>query len=179
MDKPEGIGEAEKWERLMASIRKAAHILNKDLDATGWPDYLNWKVASDMNEKLWAQVYAKRRKKMDNPGIEKSESHKAARLELIKLKTDIEKVAPELESIYREAIEAAIGQAEQCNIRDAFRSYSFARDTSDLIGRRILTDSDVSTRVFRQRVEVIQDLAIEAMVEELTMYCNCDFQKRD
>ena len=172
MDKPEGIGEAEKWERLMASIRKAAHILNKDLDATGWPDYLNWKVASDMNEKLWAQVYAKRRKKMDNPGIEKSKSHKAVRLELIKLKTDIEEVAPELEPLYRGSIEAAIGQAELCNLKGAFQHLAFARDTGNLIRRRI-------PKMFRERLELIEDFTIEAMVEELTMYCNCQFQKKE
>lgn len=49
------ISEEEKWERLLHSIRKAAHILGREVAE---PDYLNWAVGRDMNDNLWAQVYA-------------------------------------------------------------------------------------------------------------------------
>lgn len=58
-DKPAGMGEEEKWEAIMRSIRKAAHILRMDLTERDMPDYLNWPVATDMNKRLWAMVYAK------------------------------------------------------------------------------------------------------------------------
>lgn len=53
--------EAEKWEALMASIRKAARILNRDLTERHIPDYLNWPAARQMSQRLWAEV-ADRRK---------------------------------------------------------------------------------------------------------------------
>ena len=60
----QGMSEEEKWEKLMASIRKAAHILNEDLTERDMPEYLNWPVGTDMNKRLWAQVHRKRAGKM-------------------------------------------------------------------------------------------------------------------
>ncbi len=59
---PEGMPEEEKWELLMASIRKAAHILKLDLTEQDLPDYLNWVVGRDLNKNLWARVYLKRKR---------------------------------------------------------------------------------------------------------------------
>ena len=56
----QGMSEEEKWEKLMASIRKAAHILNIDLTEKDMPEYLNWPVGRDMNKRLWARVHRKR-----------------------------------------------------------------------------------------------------------------------
>lgn len=55
------MSEEDKWEKLMASIRKAAHILNLDLTEQDYPDYLNWPVGTAMNKNLWARVYRKRK----------------------------------------------------------------------------------------------------------------------
>jgi len=60
---PKGMEEWEKWEALMASIRKAAKILGKELTEQDVPEYLNWYVGRAMHEDLWAQVYAKTGKK--------------------------------------------------------------------------------------------------------------------
>lgn len=51
--------EAQKWNILMASIRRAAHILNQDLEERDYPDFLNWNVARDMHKRLWNKVYAR------------------------------------------------------------------------------------------------------------------------
>jgi len=53
------MNEDEKWEALIKSIRKAAHILGKTLNEEDMPDYLNWFVGTKMNDNLWAQVYAR------------------------------------------------------------------------------------------------------------------------
>ena len=50
----------EKWEALMASIRKAIHILNIDLTEADLPEYQNWYVGREMHQRLWALVYTKR-----------------------------------------------------------------------------------------------------------------------
>lgn len=52
----------EQWEALMRSIREAAHKLNLDLTEADMPDYFNWGFARDMHRRLWAQLYAKRRR---------------------------------------------------------------------------------------------------------------------
>ena len=52
--------EQEKWETLMRSIRRAAKILNIDLTEADMPDYLNWRVASSLHEKLWSLIYSRR-----------------------------------------------------------------------------------------------------------------------
>lgn len=53
--------EQEKWEQLMASIRKAAKILNIDLTEADIPRYLDWRAASDMHKRLWDLIYRKRK----------------------------------------------------------------------------------------------------------------------
>jgi len=53
--------EVEKWEALLKSIMQASKILNIDLTEADMPDFLNWRVASDMHRKLWALVYQKRK----------------------------------------------------------------------------------------------------------------------
>ena len=55
--------EEEKWEALIRSIKKAAHILGKTLNEEDMPDYLNWTVGRDMNERLWARVYSRNKDK--------------------------------------------------------------------------------------------------------------------
>lgn len=50
--------EHEKWERLMASIRRAAKLLGIDLTELDIPEYLNWFVAARMSRDLWAKVRA-------------------------------------------------------------------------------------------------------------------------
>ena len=65
-DKP--ANEREKWEALMRSIRKGAHILGRTLTERDMPDYLNWYVATDMNKRIWAEVHSKSQKKeVNNP----------------------------------------------------------------------------------------------------------------
>ena len=54
--------EVEKWEALLKSIMQAAKILNIDLTEADMPDFLNWKVASDMHRNLWTLIYSKKRK---------------------------------------------------------------------------------------------------------------------
>lgn len=54
--------EGEQWEAMMASIRKAAKILNMDLTERDLPEYMNWVVGRHMHRNLWAQVYNKTRK---------------------------------------------------------------------------------------------------------------------
>ena len=54
--------EFGKWEVMMSSIRKAAHILNIPFEEEDYPEYLNWKAGADMHKRIWAQVYAKRRR---------------------------------------------------------------------------------------------------------------------
>ena len=49
------MSEEDRWERLLHSIRKAARILGREITE---PDHFNWFVARDMNDNLWAQVYA-------------------------------------------------------------------------------------------------------------------------
>jgi len=51
--------EDEKWELLMASIRKAARILGIELTEKDMPEYLNWFVGRKMNEELWGRVYSR------------------------------------------------------------------------------------------------------------------------
>ena len=53
--------KTEKWEILIRSIRRGAKILNIDLTEADMPEYLNWKVASDMNKNLWSLIYSRRR----------------------------------------------------------------------------------------------------------------------
>ena len=52
--------EYEKWGTLMFSIRRAAKILNIDLTEADMPDYLNWRVASALHEKLWSLIYLRK-----------------------------------------------------------------------------------------------------------------------
>ena len=51
--------EGEHWEDMMASIRKAAKILNMDLTEENMPEYMNWFVGRTIHRDLWARVYAK------------------------------------------------------------------------------------------------------------------------
>ena len=46
----------EQWNLLMHSIRKAARILGIDLHEKELPDYMNWRMARDLNTKLWGKV---------------------------------------------------------------------------------------------------------------------------
>jgi len=51
--------EEEKWQRMMASCRKAANIIGIDFRE---PPYLDWKYGSQYHRTLWRQVRDKRRK---------------------------------------------------------------------------------------------------------------------
>ena len=55
--------EEEKWEALIRSINKAAHILGKELTEKDVPEYLNWRVGTEMNHRLWSEVYARNKDK--------------------------------------------------------------------------------------------------------------------
>jgi len=63
---PASMEEWEKWEALMASIRKAAKILNIEITEQDVPEYLNWSVGRAMHEDLWAQVYARGKRKLES-----------------------------------------------------------------------------------------------------------------
>lgn len=53
------MNEEDKWNALIRSIKKAARILSEDLEEIDMPEYLNWRVGTDMNQHLWNQVYLK------------------------------------------------------------------------------------------------------------------------
>jgi len=53
--------EDEEWNLLILSIKKAARILNINLDKEDIPEYLNWFAGRTMHKNLWNQVYPKRR----------------------------------------------------------------------------------------------------------------------
>ena len=45
-----------QWNLLIGAINKAAYILNMDLTERDMPDYMNWLVAREMNNNLWALI---------------------------------------------------------------------------------------------------------------------------
>ena len=51
----------EKWNALVRSIRKAAHILNLELTERDLPEYMNWFAGPKMNKRLWDLVALKRK----------------------------------------------------------------------------------------------------------------------
>ena len=51
----------DKWQALMRSIRKAAHILNLDLTEKEWPEYQNWFVGVAVHKRLWDLVVLRRK----------------------------------------------------------------------------------------------------------------------
>lgn len=57
---PTGLNEQDKWELLMASIRRAANILGIDLTERAMPDYLNWFIGRDMSKRLWNRVKSRK-----------------------------------------------------------------------------------------------------------------------
>lgn len=52
--------ETEEWNAIIHSIRKAARTLDRDLDKTDMPDYMNWFAARTIHDYLWMQVNLKK-----------------------------------------------------------------------------------------------------------------------
>lgn len=48
--------EADKWQAMMVSCRKACHILNIEFAE---PEYLNWKIGARYHDDLWGKVRCK------------------------------------------------------------------------------------------------------------------------
>jgi len=93
------------------------------------------------------------------------------RLELVKLKTDIEEASPELESFYRGAMEGAIGQAQSCDLISALDQFSFGKDLGHAL------ESRLGIRHIA-RLSKIEILAVQAIVEALNLHCKCEIQKQ-
>ncbi len=61
-DNPAGKDEVERWDILMKDIRRAAKAAKVPLTERDLPDFLNWPVARDMHNRLWAKVYGRGKK---------------------------------------------------------------------------------------------------------------------
>ena len=181
-DKPVGMGEDEKWEALLKSIRRAAKILNIDLTERDLPDYLNWVVASDMNKNLWARVYRRRKAKVGNP-IDKSK----IRGELVRLKTDMEEHQHDIgitgegrplsptgllmqhEDIYRETVERAMADMANCDLKGVFLDLEVMDNSALYLMRQ---NHDIGNRI-----ATIEQLLKDAIIEIANEKCQCKFQK--
>jgi len=88
------------------------------------------------------------------------------RIGLIKLKTDIENAAPELEAAYRGAMESAVNHAELCDLIGSLTNYEFGKDLGHLIERRMGSGyiGDFSK---------IEEMAMQAIVQALQLQCKC------
>ena len=118
-------------------------------------------------QETWARVAAKKSpsmEKKDNPG-----NLRKMRIKLIELQTDMENAAPELEGIYRSSMEDAVEKAHYCDLYDALDSYAQGRDIGKLIERRLGTAG-------QERFMAIEDLAKQAIIEELIKNCSCELR---
>lgn len=106
---------------------------------------------------------------MRNPG-----SHREMRLKLVGLKTDIEKVAPELEPLYRVSLEDAVKLAEECLLFESIEKYAYALDVGKLIERRF---TEPATEISLLKLIDIEDLAKKAIYEALVENCKCELNK--
>ena len=104
-----------------------------------------------------------------NPGAE-GNSHRAMRLELVKLNTDLEGQAPELESMFREGLEEAITLAKECYLYEAIQTYTEAISVGDLLHKRV--ELKGTPLVLRQTA--IENLAVKAIVESMIEKCGCN-----
>jgi hypothetical protein len=107
-----------------------------------------------------------------------SNNHRNMRGELIRLSTDLEGDREDLQSFYREALEAAIESAKICNLFNAVSILDSAKGFGNLINKHHLWLARSSTKqpetfISMDRLEKINDLALKAIVEELSKNCNC------
>ena len=159
------------------SINKALRILKRpEITERNRPE-TRWQ-ARDLMKEVWDEVRdipkvqatnvvlaGRRAMEKDNPG----NLHKM-RGELIRLKTDMENAAPELESIYRISLESAVQSAAACYLLDALNDYTYGIEMGKLIERRLGTG-------YGDRFMKIEDLAKEAIIEELEKNCSCKIQR--
>lgn len=90
------------------------------------------------------------------------------RIQLIQLKTDMEREAPDLESIFRGAIEETIKAASGCDIMKVFDSYAFSHEIGNAIEKRVGLK-------FVAKMGTIDQLTRKVIVQELVKNCDCDF----
>lgn len=119
-----------------------------------------------------AERQERRDQMIANPG--QFGAHREMRVKLIGLKTDIERVAPELEPLYRVALEDAVKLAEDCLLFESIEKYSYALDVGKLIERRFTTPS---TELPFLKLLDIEDFAKTAIYEALVENCKCELRK--
>lgn len=161
------------------SINRAGRILGKEEITERNMPSTRWQARELMME-WWAEVRDKPRVKsalilMSNPG-----NLQKMRGELIRLKTDIEKEAPELETMYREAAEATVAAAKNCDISMTLDNYDFVGDIRNMLEKRLSSAEffDQFPNIVEKTgsiEELIQGAVIEALIEN----CQCQIPREE
>lgn len=98
--------------------------------------------------------------------------HRELRIELIKLKTDMENAAPELEPLFRETLELSIKRANDCDLYNSLSDFAFALMLVSSIERRLGTG-------YGTDFAKIENLAKDAIIQGLVENCQCQLVKVD
>ena len=95
------------------------------------------------------------------------------RAQMVLLQTDTERVAPELESFHRNAIEDLILKMESCDLSAVLTGYSEFKAAGEMLAHRAKkSDIDVT-----QRIDDIDTLLRETLLELATEKCHCQLPK--
>lgn len=118
---------------------------------------------------------------LESEGIEKVESQnpgnpgpdilKELNIKQIQLKTDTEKVAPELEASYRASIDNSRFMMSYCGFSSAIANYLSAHHFGEMIIDRVPSTLD--------KVDIINELALQALEELAVENCSCKFIKEE
>jgi len=90
--------------------------------------------------------------------------------ELVRLETDLEGKRKYLSSEYRESVEGAMSQMKMCNLRGAIDQSEMALLFAHMLGQE---------PGIARRVDNIENLLKDLMVEIAIEFCNCKFAKED
>lgn len=95
------------------------------------------------------------------------------RAQLVLLKTDTEQVAPELEFFHRGATESLIKRMAGCDLAGVLTEYSEFKAAGEMLAHRAMK-SDINVT---PRIDTIDTLLIETLLEIATEHCQCQLVK--